>query len=583
MITLPQPARRPLKIFAFDPMLGRAARNRVTIDVANEPLAPGPVGSRLEVIDYDASNRVVYPPVDLNDPAVLIQGGLDPTESDPRFHQQMVYAVGSRVIENFERALGRSWSFRGGDALRVYPHAFEGRNAFYHPHLKALLFGYFRADPEDPGPNIPGQTIYTCLSHDIVAHEMAHAMVDRMREHYLEPSNIDVLAFHEGFADIIGILQHFSFADILRGTIAKQRTDLSRPGPMLELASEFGHATGKRGALRTALDTKSGPDQQQYRAVTEPHDRGSILVRAVFDAFFSTYQARIADLLRISGGTAAADAELHPDLVARVAQEAARTAQNVLTMCIRAFEYLPPVDVTYGDYLRALVTADVEVVPDDPLEQRNALIEAFRERGIIPQGVGSLAVQALLWPERGVSEALPHRHVVSELEAGALAFAAPGTQPVQTLDPRALQTWAKRNADELDLDSERPIQVQGFHALYRVTQGGQLRVELVVQFLQTAGDKEFDGLGGVPLRGGATVVASSDGRVRYVISKPLPKKGRSAADERERNALQRLEKQREYVDLTDLDDPRSLFDTEHYFAGRMRSRISLARLHRGLV
>lgn len=581
---LPIPVRRPLKIFAFDPMLGRAARNRITIDVANEPLTPGPIGSRLEIIDYDASNRLVYAAVDLNDPAVLMAGGLDPAEAEPRFHQQMVYAVCSRVIENFERALGRRWAFRGNRPLRVYPHAFDGRNAFYHSGLKALLFGYFRADPDDPGPNIPGQTIYTCLSHDIVAHEMGHAMVDRMREHYLEPSNPDTLAFHEGFADIIAILQHFSFGGLLRDTVAKQRANLRTPGPMLELASEFGHATGRRAALRGALDPGASPDAQLYTATVEPHGRGSVLVRAVFDAFFSTYQARIADLLRIAGrGEAASEDELHPDLVGRVADEAAKTAQNVLTMCIRAFEYLPPVDLTYGDYLRALVTADYEVVPDDPLEQRNALIEAFRVRGIVPRGVGSLALNALLWPARSVSEPLPRQQVVDELQAGATAFTAAGASAARQWDPRALGAWATRHANELDLDPDRSIQVQGFHALYRVTRDGQLRIELVVQFLQTAGPKEFDGLAGVPLRGGTTVVASSDGTVRYVISKPLPRKAQKRVDERAAHAEERLATQRAFVEQADLTDPRTAFDTQQYFARRMGARMSLARLHRGLV
>jgi len=581
---LPQPARRPLKIFAFDPMLGRAARNRISIDVPNEPLAPGPIGSRIEVVDYDASNRLRYPPVDLNDPAVLMAGGIDPMEAEPRFHQQMVYAVASRVVENFERALGRRWAFRGDRPLRIYPHAFEGRNAFYHSGLKALLFGYFQADLDDPGPNIPGQTIYTCLSHDIIAHEMSHAMVDRMREHFLEPSNPDTLAFHEGFADIIAILQHFSFTGILRQTITAQRGDLRAPGPMLELASEFGYATGRQAALRTALDPDAKPDVQLYQTTSEPHERGSVLVHAVFDAFFSTYQARIADLLRISGdGTAASDHELHPDLVGRVAEEAAKTAQNVLTMCIRAFEYLPPVDLTYGDYLRALVTSDFEVVPDDPLEQRNALIEAFRVRGIVPHGVSSLALNALLWPPRTVSEPLPRQQVVDELQAGALAFTPTQAGAGRHWDPKALNAWAVRHADELDLDGGRPIRVQGFHALYRVTREGQLRIELVVQFIQTAGDNEFGGLAGVPLRGGCTVVASSDGEVRYVISKPLPKSDGSSSGDRGAEARARLEAQRAFVEETDLTDARAAFDNAQYSARRMEARTSLARLHRGLL
>jgi len=56
------PSRRPLKIFSTDPMLGRTAGNRISIDIANEPLQPGPVGSRLEVIDYDGGHDRFYPP-----------------------------------------------------------------------------------------------------------------------------------------------------------------------------------------------------------------------------------------------------------------------------------------------------------------------------------------------------------------------------------------------------------------------------------------------------------------------------------------------------------------------------------------
>lgn len=67
-----QPARRPLKIFASDPMLGRTAGNRITVEIANEPLLPGPYGARLEVIDYDGAHRRFYPPVNLDDPAIRV-------------------------------------------------------------------------------------------------------------------------------------------------------------------------------------------------------------------------------------------------------------------------------------------------------------------------------------------------------------------------------------------------------------------------------------------------------------------------------------------------------------------------------
>ena len=179
-VDLKDPVSRPLKVYAFDPTRGRALGNYMTVNVRYERLKPGPVGKYLAVIDYDAGNHCYYRPVDLDDPAVLIRNGLDPAESDPQFHQQMVYAVASETIRRFEFALGRSirWSFarwgRGDRAerewLRVFPHAMQVANAYYSRDLRALVFGYFPASKTDPGANLPSQTVFTCLSHDIIAH-----------------------------------------------------------------------------------------------------------------------------------------------------------------------------------------------------------------------------------------------------------------------------------------------------------------------------------------------------------------------------------------------------------------------------
>ena len=72
-----------------------------------EPLRPGPVGEYLEVVDIDPASNRVYDPVDLNDKMLLAQDGLPPSEGNPQFHQQMVYAVAMTTIGHFERALGR--------------------------------------------------------------------------------------------------------------------------------------------------------------------------------------------------------------------------------------------------------------------------------------------------------------------------------------------------------------------------------------------------------------------------------------------------------------------------------------------
>ena len=327
----------------------------------------------------------------------------------------MVYAVAMTTIRNFERALGRRilWSqadeeqkYQFVRRLRIYPHALREANAYYSPHKKALLFGYFPAAAE--GRNLPGGTVFTCLSHDVVAHETTHALLDGLHRRFIEPTNADSLALHEGFADVVALFQHFSFPAALRDQIRKTRGDLAGQNLLGQLAQQFGEAIGQYGALRDALgevdkETRKWrpkePNPADLAATSEPHARGAILVAAGFDAFLSIYKSRIADLLRIatSGTGVLPEGDLHPDLVDRLAREASATAAHVLNMCIRALDYCPPVDACFGDYLRALVTADRDLVPDDDRGYRVAVVEAFRRRGIYPQGVRSLSTENLCW------------------------------------------------------------------------------------------------------------------------------------------------------------------------------------------
>ena len=422
-VQTPPPLYRSLRGYAFDPELSTHLKtahiNSIVFQIPwEEGLKPGPSGEYVEVVDHDPASGCFYAPVDLNDPYLLAAGGLPPSEGDPRFHQQMVYAVAMRTITNFEIALGRKalWSPQmvGKDdrryvqKLRIYPHALREQNAYYDPEKKALLFGYFPATVADPGHQYPGGMVFTCLSHDIVAHETTHALLDGMHRKFIQPSNEDQLAFHEAFADIVALFQHFSMPEVLRHQIARTSGNLRAQNLLGELAQQFGLASGLHGALRSYIgqrDEKTGvwhplvPDPSLYATETEPHARGALLVAAVFDAFLNIYETRTADLLRLatSGTGVLPGGAIHPDLVERLSQEAAMASQHVLHICIRALDYCPPVDLTFGDYLRALITADYDLVQDDPYGYRVAFVEAFRRRGIYPGDLRSLSVEALRW------------------------------------------------------------------------------------------------------------------------------------------------------------------------------------------
>lgn len=420
---IPEPVSRSLRIFAFDPSLSAqfdtAGIGEITIGIRWEKnLGSGPVGEYIEVIDVDPASGFLYKPVNLNDPRILAQHGLAPSETNPQFHQQMVYAVAMTTISHFEQALGRValWSSHRVSRteeqfvrrLRIYPHALRDRNAYYSPDKKALLFGYFPVGIKDAS-NTPGTLVFTCLSHDIIAHETTHALLDGVHPRFNEPVNPDVLAFHEAFADIVALFQHFAYPGVLRDQIARTRGNLAGENLLGQLAQQFGSASGRGKALRDALgevNKATGkwephtPDVRALDTTPEPHDRGGILVAAVFGAFLKVYRSRTVDLYRIaSEGTGVLrEGEIHPDLANRLAAEAARCAQQTLQMCIRAIDYCPPVGITFGDYLRAIVTADTDFNPDDPFGYRLAFVESFRQWGIHPHGMRSMSVEGLLWP-----------------------------------------------------------------------------------------------------------------------------------------------------------------------------------------
>jgi hypothetical protein len=552
------PERRLLRTFAFDPMSTRLSGRFLTVDVPFEHnLQAGPIGDLVHVVDFDATREVWYQPVDLDDPSILAQGGLQPSEGDPRTHQQVVYAVSMSVIERVERFIGRRFrwsSSRGNRALRMVPHAFEGRNAYFDPGRRAVLFGYFRADKRDPGPNLPGQMIFTCLSMDITAHEVTHAIAHRLRRYFAEATNPDVFAWHEAIADLVALFHHFTYPDVVADAVAAAQTDLREGGGLLDLAREFGESTGRGAALRSAIDAERTPDR--FMAATEPHERGACFVAAVFDAFLDTYQARIEDLLRIATGGSGVlpPGRLHPDLVARVAEEAVKNADRFLGMVVRAFDYLPVVDVTFGDVVRAIVTADRSLYPDDAHQLRSSLVEALRRRGIYPSLVASLTDEALAWPRpedltlRDSTPPIDLSGVIlsttqdldptgqagtissdtssdtEELEPASPAVTDAGTEA--QIAPQ-LVAWARSHAVELGLDPDPGLSIalQGIHVAYRQAADRQPRPEVILQFIQRRRDLEDSSQSEqlrVAMRAGTTVIAGVDGTVDYLVPKPFP-------------------------------------------------------------
>jgi hypothetical protein len=388
-----------MTIIAQDPTLVVGGRIlTATITVPNEQVSAGPRGYRLQIVDYDASSNQFFVPLDAARYGSILQPrdpyatrGGTPSQfnarllDDPQFHAHNVYAITMRTLAQFERALGRrvSWSF-GGHQIKAAPHAFAEANAFYSPDDEALLFGYF-----DDGH---GRRVFNCMSHDIIAHEATHALVDGLRPRYMEPSSPDQGAFHEGFADVVALLSVFSVREVVEYAVAKAAVkpgaqmvpiarltiEALRRGVLLGLGEQFGEAlSGVHGsALRRSVALKPSRTLKNTPEYLEEHTRGELLVASVLQAFLSAYEERLMTLGLDSRGQLPA---------VRVAEEGADIADRLLTMSIRALDYLPPTDVSFGDYISALITSDLEMRPDDSrYHLRTHLVAGFSAFGFRP-------------------------------------------------------------------------------------------------------------------------------------------------------------------------------------------------------
>ena len=541
------PEFRPLKIYAIDSSRGRTPGNIITLSVKYEKLLPGPVGERIRVIDYDYSRDCFYDPVDLDDPLISMQEGVAPSESDPHFHQQMVYAVDSETLRRFEVALGRTIrSRRMNEAtpfiLRIYPHGIRGANA-YPASSGSLVFGYFAAGKDATGRIVPGQTVFTCLMNDVIRHETTLGIYWALRpDHVRHIMSGDSAAFMEGFADACGLLLHYSHRDALLDTIqrtggliyksvirpdakpisdaAQIQGELGENNPFITLAPSFGEAIGRGQGLRSAL-SKANPSA--IEEVTEPHARGQILLAAIFDAFFSIYVHRSQDLFRIyrAGGGKVDSIDLPYVLAQSLADEANQIATRVFNMCVRALDYCPPVGFQFGDFLRACVTADHQCDPVDGWGVREALIQAFRGRGIRPRGTPFFSEDGLRWPIFDTS-----------------SLSAPGPEFTGLLEPEpesqqcnlnSVRSFIKANAEALGLRPSVDFTLFPLEISNWAAPGEPPSTIVTTQILQAGGRRQTDesappaGSGDAlrramePDETGMALVFEGTGKLRHVI------------------------------------------------------------------
>jgi hypothetical protein len=538
-----------------------------TVPVPYEKLELGPTGSLFKVVPDGAPKLLRTGLLDLDQPYLLLSRGLIPSPANGQFHSQMVYAVCSLTYAAFRRALGRdiAWAIEPSSQdeplrLVVRPFGVRAANAGYSREAGDLSFGYFTVRGKRAGFTLKDGIVCTSLSHDVIAHETSHALLDGLRSAFLIPTNIDVPAFHEGFADIVALFLHFTYPDVVERAISEWHNGSQSITVLTDLAREFGYARSKSGrakALRSGVDVEGIaafdsdvlPSNEQalkrYDPTLEPHALGSVLVSAVFEAFVTVVKRKIERYFRIGGidPNVLGETPLSEPLIKAIAQEASKVAGQFLNVCIRAVDYCPPTDMEFGEYLRALITADGDVEGEDRWGFREAFMRSFRRREIFPDHVHFMTEDAVRWQPPDITLRIP------ELAFAQLRFDGEPGRPASakemmrqanaigrfiTEPANAHHFFVIRPGTPLpkQIQQASPPIVESVRVARRVTPYGGVAFDLIAEITQSCtvnveGDI-FD------MNGGCTVVLDPQGEVRYAISKRFTTEDRRS---RQRDAL----------------------------------------------
>jgi hypothetical protein len=377
-----------------DPVIADFKGMKLTegFDIEDEDVfLDGPVSRRVAVLDIDAETGALRPGAPFQPPAAgrllgryRIADEADISARD--FNQVSVFGTVLRTMSMFEEpdTLGRPlrWAFDAPQLL-VIPRAGQLANAYYERDSHSLQFFYF------PSRRDPSRTVYTSLSHDIVSHETGHAILDGIAPDLYNAITPQALALHEGIADLSALVMAFR-SHTLRETVLGQTNGSIRDSSAFSaLAEEFGSARDLQGRAHSLRSLRND-------RTLDPHDR-TVDELGEPNLVPGDEPHRLSEVL--SGTLYGVMVRIHEDLKQRYdgaeARDTFRVSGKALAdgvnrfkrMVFRGLDYLPPGEVSFADYGRAVIAADQASHPDHGQERR-WICEEFVRRAIAPNQAG---------------------------------------------------------------------------------------------------------------------------------------------------------------------------------------------------
>ncbi len=336
----------------------------------------GPVSRRVAVLDFDAATGAILPGARFTAPDGKKKIGRYEIPAGEgvyghAFQQVCAFATVLRTMYLFEEpdALGRrlTWAF-GSPQLLVIPRAGEWPNAFYDRESHSLQLFYI--------PRAGGEPAYACLSRDVLSHETAHAILDGIAPDLYNALAPQSLALHEALADLTALLMSFRSEKLRKAVLKATNGSIADSTAFSTVAPEFGQArdpSGNSRYLRSLLNDKTldraetGKDTDGLPKRVNRYDPHS-LCQVMSGALYTV-------MVKIHGSLATDYSGSGKALFVG--------GERFKRMILRALDYLPPGEVSFGDYGRAILAADQAAHPQDG-QEREWIRDEFVRRAMVP-------------------------------------------------------------------------------------------------------------------------------------------------------------------------------------------------------
>lgn len=271
-------------------LFGFKNESQPNLDENGNPLGAAPQEFRYYLVDPSFPNLIgtAVNPITYRLPFTVkfFTGNMAPFDR-PQGKAANTYTVLCRAINHINKKANLAkWAVVKN--LSVDPLAGIQANAFYdRQNLKFFSF-----------TGKTGAKVDTCLSADIVTHELGHALLDSMRPEFFSAGSVEIWAFHESFGDVIAIFNNLFEPQMVAYLLQSTGGDLSKPNITSDLAEQFGNELGLNGGLRKAVNNfvyvkpqslpQNGPDSM---VSAEPHSFSRIMTGAVYEIFVKTYDS----------------------------------------------------------------------------------------------------------------------------------------------------------------------------------------------------------------------------------------------------------------------------------------------------